>query len=232
MKLSRETTKLLKNFSAINSSMVIRSGEPLRTITSTKSIMGSAEVEEDFPVTAGIYDLGEFLGTLGLFKDPDLTWNETSVTIQENGTKVEYIYCDPTMVVSIDKDPKFPTGEDQVEFDITKDQLNQLMKGASTLNLNDIKISRRDNGDIVIGAAENKIDGSNSIEVVVGNDPRDVEYGAVLSIDNIRVNTEFDYHVRVSFKGLTHWQASNSPKALDFYIGTSQNPKSFFNTKE
>lgn len=231
MKLSRETIKMFKTFSSINSSLIIRPGEPLRTITNTRSVMGSAEVEEDFPVQAGIYDLPEFLGTLGLFKDPELDFQENSVVISEGGTRVEYVYCDPEMVTSIEKDPNFPDGEDQVEFDITRGQLQQIMKGAGTLNLTDIRLRHREDGAITLGAADSRGAIHNSIEVVVGQDEREVEYEAVFSVDNIRVNQDFDYHVRVSFKGLSHWQATNSPRPVNFYIGTSQQPAPFFQEK-
>lgn len=231
MKLSQQTIKTIKTFSSINSSLVIRPGKHLRTITEAKTIMAAAEVEEEFQVTAGIYDLPEFLGTLGLFKDPELEWSEHSVVISEGGTKVEYAFCDPDMVTSIEKDPKFPEGEDSVTFDITRAQLGQIMKGANTLNLSDIRVYRRDNGDVVMAAADSKNVTDNTIEVVVGHDDREVDYQSTFAVENIRLNSEYDYQVTVSFKGISRWTATNSPLPLTVYIGSAQNPKSSFSEK-
>jgi hypothetical protein len=90
MKLSKETLGLLKNFSGINSNLVLRDTGKLTTISAQKNIMASANVSEAFPAEFGIYDLNEFLGAMSLFTDPDLVFSEKFVTVKEGGNSIKY----------------------------------------------------------------------------------------------------------------------------------------------
>ena len=64
MKLSKETIEVLKNFSGINQSIVVKEGNKLKTVNSLKNILAHATVEEDFPKEFAIYDLTRFLGLI------------------------------------------------------------------------------------------------------------------------------------------------------------------------
>ena len=57
MKLSDSTLSLLKNFSTINTSILFKQGNRLRTISVMKNILAEATVPEEFPKDFGIYDL-------------------------------------------------------------------------------------------------------------------------------------------------------------------------------
>ena len=49
MKLSSNTTMVLKNFATINQNLVIKEGSELLTMSSMKNIVAKATVEENFP---------------------------------------------------------------------------------------------------------------------------------------------------------------------------------------
>ena len=49
MKLSSNTTMVLKNFATINQNLVIKEGSELITMSSMKNIVAKATVEENFP---------------------------------------------------------------------------------------------------------------------------------------------------------------------------------------
>ena len=57
MKLSKETLAILKNFSTINQSILIESGNNLKTVSVNKTMMSNAVIEETFPEEFGLYDL-------------------------------------------------------------------------------------------------------------------------------------------------------------------------------
>jgi hypothetical protein len=78
---------LLKNYAAINSNIVIRSGNIIRTISPTKNIFCEATVSEEFPIDFGIYDLSKFLATISMFKDPTFDFEDTHVVISSKGSK-------------------------------------------------------------------------------------------------------------------------------------------------
>ncbi len=57
MKISEDTLSILKNFSALNSNILIKPGSKIRTITPAKNVMGEAIVSESFEHEIGIFDL-------------------------------------------------------------------------------------------------------------------------------------------------------------------------------
>ena len=80
MKLSEKTLQVLKNFSNINQSILIRPGNVIKSVTELKTIFARAEVPETFEQEFAIYDLPQFLGTISLFSDPELDFHEKYVT--------------------------------------------------------------------------------------------------------------------------------------------------------
>ena len=88
------------------------------------------KVEETFPKQVAIYDLNEFLGCLSLFKNPILTFNDTSVTITEendgNGDSLEYMYSDPSVVTTPSKDITMPSEE--ITFTLTDADVIKVIK--------------------------------------------------------------------------------------------------------
>ena len=128
MKLSSHTTSVLKNFSTINQNLVIKQGNEITTMSAMKNIVAEAEVEETFPKQVAIYDMNEFLGCLSLFKNPILTFNDTSVTITEenddNGDSLEYMYSDPSVVMTPVQDISMPSEE--IKFTLNDSILSKL----------------------------------------------------------------------------------------------------------
>ena len=68
MKLTAETTAILKNYATINQNIQFKQGQTLSTISPQKNILTSAEISEDIPITFAIYDLNKLLGALSLFE--------------------------------------------------------------------------------------------------------------------------------------------------------------------
>ena len=65
--LSKTTLAILKNFATINTSIVVKTGNVLKTISNAENILASAKVEETFPIDFAIYDLNQFIAGLLLF---------------------------------------------------------------------------------------------------------------------------------------------------------------------
>ena len=111
MKLSSNTTMVLKNFATINQNLVIKEGSELLTMSSMKNIVAKATVEENFPKEFAIYDLNEFLASLSIFKSPVLEFEEQYLTIKEEDQphkKLTYFYSDPSVVQSPTKTIAMP----------------------------------------------------------------------------------------------------------------------------
>ena len=61
MKLNENTKDILKNFSEINTNILIKEGTELSTISTMRNIFAKATISESFEKEFGIYDLNEFL---------------------------------------------------------------------------------------------------------------------------------------------------------------------------
>ena len=68
--LTPQTSSVLKNFSTINSSIMIREGNVLKTISVGENMIAQYTSPETFPRTCGIYDLSQFLMGCLLYTSP------------------------------------------------------------------------------------------------------------------------------------------------------------------
>ena len=157
MQLSESTKEILKNFSEINPNLMIKPGKELKTISTMKNILATANVSEDFPQDIAIYDLNEFLGVMSLFTKPQFTFDDKSLSIGEEGTstKSKYYFADPSILTVPQKDVKMPEAE--VQFTLTETDLTKVKKAAAMLQLPDISISSK-GSDITLSAIDKKND--------------------------------------------------------------------------
>ena len=110
MKISTKTLDVLKNFSEINQSILIKKGSTIKTVSIQQNILAHAEVEESFPQDFAIYQLNEFIGVLTTMSNPDLTFHDKYVMLsQENGACTKYFYAEPSVVVAPEKDINMPS---------------------------------------------------------------------------------------------------------------------------
>ena len=101
MKLSEKTLNILKNFSSINQSILVKQGNKLRTISVAKNILAEAEIKEEFPRDFAIYDLNQFLNGLSLHQDPEMDFSPDSyLSIREGKRRVKYFYADTNVIIS------------------------------------------------------------------------------------------------------------------------------------
>jgi hypothetical protein len=97
MKISANTLEILKNFSKINSNFISSPGNVIKTITGSKAIYAEAKIAETLPASFSIFDLGRFLGTIGLFKDPEFNFESNFVEISSGDFSIKYCYSDPAL---------------------------------------------------------------------------------------------------------------------------------------
>ena len=144
MKLSESTLNVLKNFSTINQGIVFKTGSTLRTISKQQNVMAKATVTETFDKDFAIYDLNRLLALLTSLKEPDVKVNDKTLKITSGSSSTTYGLSDETMVVAPpDKDLDVKNAE--VNFTLTKDDLNQVLKLAGVLGLPNIAFADRKN---------------------------------------------------------------------------------------
>lgn len=166
MKLSEQTVSILKNFASINQSILLREGNVLRTISPQKNVMAKAVVQETFPVEAAIYDVNRLLGTVSLFKNPELDFLENHIAIADGKNSVKYVYASPSIIISApNKDINFPSAD--VEFVVTEEQMTSVLKAASVVGVPDVSFVG-DGSKLVMKAHDLQNHSSNEYAIEIG----------------------------------------------------------------
>ena len=212
MKLSDSTLSLLKNFSTINTSILFKQGNRLRTISVMKNILAEATVPEEFPKDFGIYDLGQFLNGMGLHQSPELNFeNDQYVVIKEGKSRSLYFFADPSVIITPPDKPLTLPSED-VTFDISTEQLEKLLKAAAIYQLPDLSVVGED-GVVKLVVRDKKNETSNSFAITVGESESIFSFN--FKVENIKI-LPGTYEVVVSQKLLSRFTSKNHD--LTYYI--------------
>jgi len=217
MKLSKHTLNMLKNFSDINMSIEIKKGNILRTVSVQKNILAQAELEEDFPQDFAIYELNRFLGAVSLFDDPEFRFNGSSANIGTNTHSVDYVYCDPSMIVTPpEKNITFPDPE--VKFTLSQDALSQIMKASNVLGTPEIAVEGgpHPNDVIRLMALDVNNDSTDTFKVVLEERSGD-KFRFVFKTENMKM-VPGNYDVEISSKGISHFSLQG--QKLQYWIAT------------
>lgn len=200
--LSENTLDILKSFSAINPSIVIKPGKSLRTISNQKTIMAVANCEDEFVSTAGIFDLSKFLGTVSLFEKPKFDCNEKVITIHSGREKVNYTLAESSMIIQPpDKNIGDIMPSPDVSLDVTWADLQKVLKAAATLSLPEISFTGNEEG-IVLEAIDSKNPTSDKYGTVVGENPEGTKFNLYIKVENLKLMPG-NYKVSLSTKGLS-----------------------------
>ena len=214
MKLNQTTQDILKNFSEINTNILIKPGSELNTISTMKNILAKATINESFDSEFGIYDLNEFLSVVSSLDKPELTLQEKYMTISAEGSrsKVKYFYSDPSVIVSPTKEVNMP--ESDVTFSLSESNLAQLRKMAAILSSPDLALIGTKDGDVVLKVCDKKNDTSNKFDIVVGENAT-ANYTFYFKVENLKMISG-DYDVAVSSKSIAHF--TNTKLPIQYWI--------------
>jgi hypothetical protein len=203
--ISQQTMMVLKNFSTINGSILIREGNVLKTISVGENLIAQYTCAENFPLTFGVYDLSQFLMGLGLFDNPVLKFDSKDyVTISGGNRTAKYYFSDPeiTLKTAPERDVKFP--ESDIEFTLTADDIQQLQKASGVYNLVDLSFVSTEDGQITLKLCNKEDDTTNVFtQEVVGTATGSHEL--FLKVENLRL-LQGDYNVKLSSKMITEWK--------------------------
>ena len=205
---------MLKNFSDINMSIEIKKGNILRTVSVQKNILAQAELEEEFPQDFAIYELNRFLGAVSLFDDPEFTFNGKSTNIGTSKHSVDYVYCDPSMIVTPpENNITFPDPE--VKFVLSQDALSRVMKASNVLGTPEISVES-DSGNINIKALDVNNDSTDTFTVAL-DEKSDSKFRFVFKTENMKM-LPGNYDVEISSKGISHYTMQG--QKLEYWIAT------------
>ena len=211
MNFSENTLAVLKNFSSINSGMLFRTGNTVRTISPQKTIMAKAEVDDTFEQDFAIFDLPRFLGVLSLFEKPEIQLGVNSAVIVDDKRKLVYTYADvSTFATPPSKDVTFPVPE--ITFVLKAADLQKVQRTGNVLQLPEVAVVG--NGSTIsLKAYDSKNPTADSYSSVIGE--TDHTFNAIFKNENLKMIPN-DYEVSISSRGISRFEA---PK-ITYWVAT------------
>jgi hypothetical protein len=214
MNFEARTLSVLKNFAAINPSILFKEGSNIATISPTKTIIAKSSIKESFDREFGIYDLSKFLSTLSLMETPEITLNEKSLTIRNGNQKVNYTYCDPVNItVPPSKDIKIPSVD--VEFTLKETEFNKVLKALGVLGLPELAVIGEE-GKIFLAAIDSKGASTDEYRIEVGT--TDKNFKMIFKSENLKLYPD-DYQVKIFSKGISNFKG----KEVEYFISVEAN---------
>lgn len=183
MRLSKETLSILKNFANINSNILIKPGNKLKTISHGMNILAEATIQEEFDTTVPIFDLNQFLGVITMFNNPDLEFTDKYVDISNGRSTVRYFYSSIKLLTVPEKE--LPSPKPIIDFILDEHNLNEMLKAANILQVNDVEIVG-EGGELKIVVSEATNTTSNNFSIVIDEKYDGPDYRGKLEVSDIK----------------------------------------------
>ena len=197
MKFSEKTVEVLKNFTKINNGVILRPGSVQKTLSPSGSILAEASLPETMDVTFGVYDLSQFLGNVLTMDEPELTFTDESVVLNDGSTEMTYHACanPETLIKHPPEGAELKIDSPDVEFDLSEQAMAKLLTLAGMNNLPNLSIIG-EGGNIYLKVHEKTNDTSNYATTKVGSYTGD-DFVASFTTENLRMLPD-DYTVKLN----------------------------------
>ncbi len=214
MELNDKTLAVLKNYATINPNVVINEGNVLKTISEAKNVLSSAELDDTFPKTFGIYDLNEFLNVLSLVDAPNLKFEDNYVLVSDGSgrTRIKYFYSDIDMLTVPSKDIIMPEAE--VSFSFDRETLSRVKRAASVLGHTELSVSVINNV-LSLSVVDQNDKTSNVFSIDVDGTYKNENFNYVFNISNLKMIDD-DYRVDISSKLISHFV--NEQSGIQYWV--------------
>lgn len=205
MKFSEQTLTVLKSFSSINKSILMTPGKMLKTITPEKTLIAQAEIPDEIPSDACVYDLSRFLSILSLHDDPDVEFFDKYFVINEGKRRTKYAFADVSMIhTPPDKEISIPSSD--VQVNVTWNDLQSVVKAAGVLQFTEIAFIGQD-GKVYLKAVDTSSSNADDYGIEIGETAD--EFKIVIKTDNLKLLPQ-DYQVTLCAKGISEFKGDSA----------------------
>ena len=221
MQLQKETLTVLKNFAGINANLWIPRGNVIRTMTDGKTILAEATIPDSFDMDVGIYDLGQFLGVLGLFDQPTIELEETHFTVSslDGRSRTRYIYANREILTTPDKSISLDP-EGAIEITLPADEFKRVLRGASVLqNQRVVFRSSPGNENVELATTNADTDSSNEFSTIIDKTDEGADFELYFKIENLKM-LETEYVVRLFPRKIAQFNCQ-SGRRIHHLLGAS-----------
>jgi hypothetical protein len=220
MKFSNETLTVLKSFTAINKSILLSSGNVIKTITPEKTLIAIADIPDEIPSDACVYDLSRFLSILSLYNDPDVEFFDKYFIISEGKRRTKYVFADLSMIhTPPEKDITIPSAD--VTVSVTDGDLSSVLKAAGVLQFSEIAFVG-EGGKCYLKAIDSSNNGADDFGIEIGEAVDDFQI--IIKTDNLKL-MPLDYEVTLCSKGISEFKG----KGVTYYVAIDS--KSTYNKR-
>lgn len=225
VKLTAEFVDVLRSFSRINNGIYIpKNSGVITTMTPTKTMLAEYKTDIRFPVNVVIFDLQKFIMSISGYSidDFELEFTEKYLTVVANNQKTRMFFSDLELITYPEKTVKLPNCS--VEFDLSADMLDTIIKKARMLDVSDVRISNYSNGEkrFVLQVLDHRNETSSSFEIDLGQTTEARPFEFFFNVDSLKVHST-DYHVRLSDRIISEFSATQMK--LTYWIAMNTNSK-------
>jgi len=209
MKFSNETLTVLKSFSSINKSILFKVGNVLKTITPEKTLIAIADIPDEIPSDACVYDLSRFLSILSLYNDPDVEFEDKYFIISEGKRRTKYVYADISMIhTPPEKEITLPS--EDVVVNVSQGDLSSVLKAAGVLQFSEIAFVG-ESGKVFLKAIDSSNENADDFGVEIGE--TDDTFKFIIKTDNLKL-LPLDYEVTLCAKGISQFRG----KGVTYFV--------------
>jgi hypothetical protein len=210
MKIGKFTKQVLENFATINQTLLIKEGDVLETVTQpTITMKAKATVDTVFPKTFGVYNLHKLISILSLYKDPDVDFGESMLTISEGSRSSKLLYADKATVTKV-PEKQLTIGKVDVAVKVTQDAMRDVNKALRVLGFEEVIISG-DGKNVYLVAGDPKLPASDTHSITLGETDR--VFKAVFKAQNLLL-LPYDYMVEINKDG----RARFTTDKLEYFV--------------
>lgn len=209
--MKQETLTVLKNLSTINKSIRISTGNVLTIFNPSIPLYARAVVDDKFPKSFSIYDLNQWLATLSLFNDPDISFEDKQMVINGGRMNAKYRYSAAAVTADQPTD-EITLPETLFSFTMPREQLQEILKATSVLCLKELEFSIHGLRAFNSNAKGEAID--NEYTTAIEN----VQFENEAAVKKVKIKVEalrlmsLDYVVSINEKAVVFESVDNSIK--------------------
>ena len=183
----------------------MKEGNVLKTVTPEKTLIAIAEIPDQIPSQACIYDLSRFLSILSLYKDADVEFHDKYFMIKDGKQRTKYVYADISMIhAAPEKEIKIPSAD--VVVNVSWNDLQSVIKAAGVLQFTEVAFVG-EAGKIYLKAINNAQENSDDYGVEIGETTD--EFKIVIKTDNLKLLPQ-DYQVTLCAKGISEFKGAEA----------------------
>ena len=222
MKLSVNTLEILKNYATFNTGIFFRKGNLLRSLSTGKTVLAEATIDETIPADFCVYELNQLLSILSLSKgSPEWTLRGNDIVIEglDGRSKITYRCCNETNIKTPpEKNIELLTSD--ATFLLTEVDYNWIMRSASVLGSPNITVEGVD-GFISLRAMDAQDDSAHTDTIQICPHTGD-DFHFLFKTANW-VMMPGSYTVTISSKNAAHF--SNTSRKLQYWVALEKRTK-------